>query len=51
MGTADLALMLEGATNAGIEDVIRVPSKVAKIATKSFAQDGRNSGRRQSASV
>lgn len=51
MGTAGLALMIEGATNAGIEDVTQMPSKLANIARHSIGHDGRNPGRRERASV
>jgi hypothetical protein len=45
LGTAGLALMIEGATNAGIEDVKHVPEKLAKITTANFGHDGRRTGR------
>lgn len=51
MGTAGLALMIEGATNAGIEDVTRMPAKAAKIARDCFAHDGRNTARRERSAV
>jgi hypothetical protein len=46
LGTAGLALMIEGATNAGIEDIKRMPEKVAEITTETFGHDGRNTGRK-----
>jgi hypothetical protein len=47
LGTAGLALMIEGATNAGIEDITHMSSKVAKIAAENFGHDGRNAGRQE----
>ncbi len=36
LGTAGLALMIEGASNAGIEDITQMPSKIAKIAAENL---------------
>jgi hypothetical protein len=41
LGTAGLALIAEAATNAGIEDVSNVSSKVQRVATENFSHDGR----------
>jgi hypothetical protein len=51
LGTAGLALMIEGATNAGIEDITQAPSKVARIAAERFGHDGRQTTRRDRATV
>jgi len=51
LGTAGLALMIEGATNAGIEDITHLPSKAAKIAREKFGHDGRKAQRHKSAAV
>lgn len=45
LGTAGLGLMIEAATNAGIDDIARVPEKVSKIAAESLGHDGRSTGR------
>jgi hypothetical protein len=36
LGTAGLALMIEGATNAGIEDITHLPSKMSNMAAENF---------------
>lgn len=41
LGTAGLALMIEGASNAGIEDITQLPSKIEKIAAENLDHDGR----------
>lgn len=41
LGTAGLALMIEAATNAGIEDIKQVPEKISKMTAESFGHDGR----------
>lgn len=46
LGTAGLGLMIEAATNAGIEDIAHIPSKVKKMATKKLGHDGRQSQHR-----
>lgn len=49
LGTAGLALMIEGATNAGIEDIKRVPEKVTEMVEmveENFGHDGRDTGRK-----
>jgi uncharacterized membrane protein len=51
LGTAGLALMIEAATNAGIEDISNVSSKVEKMARESFGHDGRKIGRPKPATV
>jgi hypothetical protein len=50
LGTAGLALIIEGATNAGIEDIRQVPEKLAKITTASVGHDGRATRRKERAS-
>lgn len=47
LGTAGLALILEGVTNAGIEDIAHISSQGRKIAEESIGHDGRSTGRRQ----
>lgn len=50
LGTAGLGLMIEAATNAGIEDISQMSSKVTKMATETLGHDGRQTQRRQRAS-
>ncbi len=40
LGTAGLGLMIEAATNAGIEDISQMPQKMAKLATETLGHDG-----------
>ncbi|HZV07362.1 MAG TPA: hypothetical protein VE999_19925 [Gemmataceae bacterium] len=49
LGTAGLALMIEGATNAGIEDIKQVPEKLAKVTTANIGHDGRRTIRKERA--
>jgi hypothetical protein len=51
LGTAGLALMIEGATNAGMEDIAQVSSKAAKMVTENFAHDGRKTQPREHMAV
>ncbi|HEY7326044.1 MAG TPA: YtxH domain-containing protein [Gemmataceae bacterium] len=51
LGTAGLALMIEAATNAGIEDISNVSSKVERIARENFGHDGRKPRRPEHVSV
>lgn len=51
LGTAGLALMIEGATNAGIEDISQMPAKAAQIAAHNFGHDGRKPKRREPAAI
>jgi hypothetical protein len=50
LGTAGLGLIIEAATNAGIEDIAQMPSKITKMATEKLGHDGRSTQRRQRAS-
>jgi hypothetical protein len=50
LGTAGLGLMIEAATNAGIEDISHISRKTAKMATENLGHDGRQTQRRQRAS-
>lgn len=43
LGTAGIALIIEGATNAGIEDIKQVPEKMAEMTKETFAHDGKAS--------
>lgn len=47
LGTAGLGLMIEAATNAGIEDISNVPQKMKKMATETLGHDGRQPRRRE----
>jgi hypothetical protein len=47
LGTAGLGLMIEAATNAGIEDISQMPQKMAEMAKEKFGHDGRPTQRRQ----
>ncbi|HTU19300.1 MAG TPA: hypothetical protein VMG10_14665 [Gemmataceae bacterium] len=49
LGTAGLALILEGITNASIEDISHISSKAREIAEESFGHDGRSSERKRQA--
>jgi hypothetical protein len=51
LGTAGLALMIEAATNAGIEDISNVSSKVERIARETFGHDGRKPRRPEHVNV
>src|SRR5579871_979934 len=46
LGTAGLGLMIEAATNAGIEDITQIQSKMANMAREKFGHDGRQTHRR-----
>jgi|SRR5579884_240693 len=48
LGTAGLGLMIEAATNAGIEDITQMRSKVANMAKETFGHDGRRQTHRRS---
>jgi hypothetical protein len=45
LGTAGLAMIIEAATNAGIDDIAHIPEKVSKIAAEGFGHDGRKAER------
>jgi len=47
LGTVGLGLIIEAATNAGIEDITHISSKARKIPEESLGHDGRSAGRRQ----
>ena len=47
LGTAGLALIIEGVTNAGMEDIAQISSTGRKIVEESFGHDGRSVGRKQ----
>jgi len=49
LGTLGLGLMIEAATNAGIDDIAEMPTKVRKIAAESFGHDGKATPRPQAA--
>jgi uncharacterized membrane protein len=51
LGTAGLALMIEAATNAGIEEITHMPSKAKKMAMETFGHDGRKAPRPQRVTV
>lgn len=51
LGTAGLALMIEAATNAGIEDITHMPSEVERFATENWGHDGRRAGQSEPANV
>jgi hypothetical protein len=51
LGTAGLALIVEAATNAGIEDIANVSSKAQRIASEKFGHDGRSARRPERATV
>lgn len=51
LGTVGLGLMIEGATNAGIEDISQMPAKAAQIAAHNFGHDGRKPKRREPAAI
>lgn len=46
LGTAGLALMIEGATNAGMDDIQCMASTVTRKVSESVAHDGRHVGRK-----
>ena len=48
LGTAGLGLIMEAATNAGIEDISQMRSKVAEMAKSNFSQDGHTPRRKHS---
>jgi hypothetical protein len=50
LGTAGLGLMIEAATNAGIEDITQMRSKMANMAREKFGHDGRQNPRRSRSS-
>jgi hypothetical protein len=41
LGTVGLGLMIEAASNAGIDDIAELPTKVKKIVAENFGHDGR----------
>lgn len=47
LGTVGLGCMIEAATNAGIDEIAEMPTKVRKIATESFGHDGKATRRPQ----
>jgi hypothetical protein len=47
LGTVGLGLMIEAASNAGIDDIAEIPTKVRKIAAKNFGHDGRETRRQE----
>ena len=51
LGTVGLGLMVEAATNAGIEDIAHMPSKVTKMAMEKFGHDGQQIQRRDPAGI
>jgi len=49
LGTVGLGLMIEAATNAGIDDITEMPTKVKKMAAEKFGHDGKAIRRPQGA--
>ncbi len=50
LGTAGIGLMIEAATNAGLEDITQIRSKAANMAKETFGHDGRQTKRRSRSS-